>query len=49
MTFDDYVAPSMLELCQGRHIEFGSLSKTFNMTGYRLGYAVGDAKSHRPD
>jgi LL-diaminopimelate aminotransferase len=42
MTFDDYVAPSILEL--GRQaIEFGSLSKTFNMTGYRLGYAVGDA------
>jgi LL-diaminopimelate aminotransferase len=43
MTFDDYVAPSILEF--GREaIEFGSLSKTFNMTGYRLGYAVGDAK-----
>ncbi|MBI0582992.1 MAG: aminotransferase class I/II-fold pyridoxal phosphate-dependent enzyme [Methanomassiliicoccus sp.] len=42
MTFDDYVAPSILEF--GRQaIEFGSLSKTFNMTGYRLGYAVGDA------
>jgi LL-diaminopimelate aminotransferase len=42
MTFDDYVAPSILEY--GRQaIEFGSLSKTFNMTGYRLGYAVGDA------
>lgn len=42
MTFDDYVAPSVLEF--GRQaIEFGSLSKTFNMTGYRLGYAVGDA------
>lgn len=41
MTFDDYVAPSILEF--GRQaIEFGSLSKTFNMTGYRLGYAVGD-------
>jgi LL-diaminopimelate aminotransferase len=23
-------------------IEFGSLSKTFNMTGYRIAYAVGD-------
>jgi LL-diaminopimelate aminotransferase len=41
MTFDDYIAPSVLEF--GREaIEFGSLSKTFNMTGYRLGYAVGD-------
>jgi LL-diaminopimelate aminotransferase len=43
MTFDDYVAPSMLEVGKEGAIEFGSLSKTFNMTGYRLGYAVGDA------
>ncbi|NLK25739.1 MAG: aminotransferase class I/II-fold pyridoxal phosphate-dependent enzyme [Euryarchaeota archaeon] len=42
MTFDDYVAPSVLEFGQ-QAIEFGSLSKTFNMTGYRMGYAVGDA------
>jgi LL-diaminopimelate aminotransferase len=45
MTYDDYVAPSALGCCQGGElIEFGSLSKTFNMTGYRIGYAVGDAK-----
>jgi LL-diaminopimelate aminotransferase len=43
LTFDDYVAPSMLEIGKEGAIEFGSLSKTFNMTGYRLGYAVGDA------
>ena len=43
MTYDDYLAPSILEF--GRNaIEFGSLSKTFNMTGYRIGYAVGDEK-----
>jgi LL-diaminopimelate aminotransferase len=42
MTFDDYVAPSILEFGD-QAIEFGSLSKTFNMTGYRLGYAVGEA------
>lgn len=43
VTFDDYVAPSILQY--GRDcIEFGSLSKTFNMTGYRIGYAVGDAE-----
>jgi len=41
MTFDDYIAPSALEFGR-RSIEFGSLSKTFNMTGYRIGYAVGD-------
>ena len=40
ITFDDYVAPSILEFGDNA-IEFGSLSKTFNMTGYRLGYAVG--------
>lgn len=40
MCFDGYMAPSALEV--GREcIEFGSLSKTFNMTGYRIGYAVG--------
>jgi len=27
-----------------RCVEFGTLSKTFNMTGYRIGYAVGNAK-----
>ncbi len=43
LTYDDYVAPSMLEMDKEGVIEFGSLSKTFNMTGYRLGYAVGDA------
>jgi LL-diaminopimelate aminotransferase len=44
MTYDDYSAPSILECCQGNGaIEFGSLSKTFNMTGYRVGYAVGDS------
>ena len=25
-------------------VEFGTLSKTYNMTGYRIGYAVGNAK-----
>lgn len=40
ITFDGYEAPSILEFGD-RAIEFGSVSKTFNMTGYRLGYAVG--------
>jgi LL-diaminopimelate aminotransferase len=44
LTFDDYVAPSLLEFNKESCIEFGSLSKTFNMTGYRVGYAVGDAQ-----
>ena len=40
MCFDGYMAPSALEVTRDC-IEFGSLSKTFNMTGYRIGYAVG--------
>ncbi|MCL2296046.1 MAG: aminotransferase class I/II-fold pyridoxal phosphate-dependent enzyme, partial [Methanomassiliicoccaceae archaeon] len=40
MCYDDYRAPSMLQIGPNC-IEFGSFSKTFNMTGYRLGYAVG--------
>jgi len=40
-TFDDYKAPSILEYTQNA-IEFHSVSKTFNMTGHRIGMAVGD-------
>ena len=40
MCYDDYRAPSVLQAGPDC-IEFGSFSKTFNMTGYRLGYAVG--------
>ncbi|MDR2338881.1 MAG: LL-diaminopimelate aminotransferase [Deltaproteobacteria bacterium] len=37
--------PSILELdgAKERAVEFHSLSKTFNMTGWRLGWAVGNA------
>jgi len=36
---------SLMQYDVNRHcIEFGTLSKTYNMTGYRIGYAVGDAK-----
>jgi LL-diaminopimelate aminotransferase len=43
LTFDDYVAPSILEIPGAREIavEFHSLSKSFCMTGWRLGWAVG--------
>jgi len=41
MCYDDYRAPSILQVGPDC-IEFGSFSKTFNMTGYRLGYAVGN-------
>ena len=41
MCYDGYRAPSILQATDDA-IEFGSFSKTFNMTGYRLGYAVGN-------
>jgi LL-diaminopimelate aminotransferase len=46
MTFDGYVAPSILEIPGAREValEFHSLSKTFGMTGWRLGWAVGSAE-----
>ena len=40
MCYGDYRAPSILQAGPDC-IEFGSFSKTFNMTGFRLGYAVG--------
>ncbi len=44
MTYDGYVAPSVLEVEDAREvaIEFHSLSKTYNMTGWRIGFAVGN-------
>ena len=43
MTFDGYRAISFLEIKGAKDvgIEFNSLSKTFNMTGWRIGMAVG--------
>ncbi len=45
VTFDGYVAPSALQAKGARDltIEFYSLSKTANMTGWRVGAAVGNA------
>ena len=42
LTFDGYVAPSIFEIDGAREvaIEFHSLSKTYNMTGWRCGWAV---------
>lgn len=40
MTFGDYKAPSLLQYTKNC-IEFHSLSKLFNCTGYRIGFAVG--------
>ncbi|MBA7714814.1 LL-diaminopimelate aminotransferase [subsurface metagenome] len=47
MTFDDYKASSFLEVEGAKDvgIEFHSLSKTYNMTGWRLGFAVGNKET----
>ncbi|WP_404451413.1 LL-diaminopimelate aminotransferase [Virgibacillus necropolis] len=44
VTFKDYKAPSILQVPDAREyaVEFGSLSKSFNMTGWRIGYLVGN-------
>ena len=44
VTYDDYVAPSLLQIPEAKDIsiEFHSLSKTANMTGWRVGTAVGN-------
>ena len=44
ITYDGYRAPSILEIdgAMDVAIEFNSLSKTFNMTGDRIGFAVGN-------
>ncbi|VVB99966.1 Aromatic-amino-acid aminotransferase 2 [uncultured archaeon] len=49
-TFGDYVAPSIFEVADIKKdavIEFHSLSKTFCMTGDRIGFAVGHADAVR--
>ncbi len=47
MTFDDYKASSFLEVEGAKDvgIEFHSLSKTYNMTGWRLGFVVGNKET----
>ncbi|HEY1330694.1 MAG TPA: LL-diaminopimelate aminotransferase [Actinomycetota bacterium] len=47
ITFDGYVAPSALQIPGAKDVavEFGSLSKTYNMTGWRVGYVVGNAQA----
>jgi LL-diaminopimelate aminotransferase len=43
LTFDGYRAPSIFEIAGARDIalEFFSLSKSYSMTGWRLGFAAG--------
>lgn len=45
--FDGYVAPSILQVPGAKDValEFNSLSKTYNMAGWRVGMAVGSARA----
>ena len=45
VTFDGFEASSVLSLpgAMGHCVEFHSLSKTYNMTGWRVGWAAGNA------
>ena len=44
ISFDGYIPPSFLEVDGAKDVavEFHSLSKTYNMTGWRIGFAVGN-------
>lgn len=46
VTFDGYVAPSIFEIPGARDVavEFFSMSKSFQMTGWRVGFAIGSAE-----
>lgn len=47
MTYDDYVAPSVLQVEGAKDIaiEFFSHSKSYNMTGWRVGFVCGNASA----
>jgi LL-diaminopimelate aminotransferase len=47
MTYDGYVAPSFLQIEGAKEhcLEFFSHSKTYNMTGWRIGWAAGGEKA----
>ena len=47
LTYDGYTAPSILQVPGARDVcvEFGSCSKPFNMTGWRLGFMAGNAEA----
>jgi len=46
ITYDGFIAPSVMEIEGARNvaIEFHSLSKSFNMTGWRIGFAIGNER-----
>ena len=45
LTYDGFTAPSILQVPGALDVavEFGSLSKTYNMTGWRVGWVAGNA------
>jgi LL-diaminopimelate aminotransferase len=45
MIYDGYKSPSVLQVKGGKEValEFHSLSKSYNMTGWRVGFVVGNA------
>jgi LL-diaminopimelate aminotransferase len=47
IAFDGYRSPSILEVDGAREcaVEFHSLSKTYSMTGWRVGFVVGNAQA----
>ena len=47
ITFDGFVAPSVLEVDGAKDVavEFHSLSKGYNMTGWRVGFCVGSSQA----
>jgi LL-diaminopimelate aminotransferase len=47
ITYDDYVAPSVLQVDGAKEVsvELHSFSKTFNMTGWRIGWACGSPEA----
>lgn len=47
VTYNGYQSPSILEIdgAMDVAVEFHSLSKTFNMTGWRVGFAVGNREA----
>jgi LL-diaminopimelate aminotransferase len=49
ITFEGFVAPSVLQVPGAKEVavEFGSLSKTYNMTGWRIGFVVGNPEAVR--
>ncbi|MCS7033375.1 MAG: aminotransferase class I/II-fold pyridoxal phosphate-dependent enzyme [Phycisphaerae bacterium] len=49
ITFDDYHAPSFLATCGAKEVgvEFTTMSKSFNMAGWRVGFCCGNAEMIR--